>query len=109
MNTLEDRLTAALRETGEEITRGSVPPLVLDPPRRRPRVPGHASRRRWATRLTPLAAAAAVAAVVAASLAISATFHGPAQAPGIRGAGRPAARLPEGRRRSARCRPITSA
>ena len=31
MNTLEDRLIAALRETGEEITRGSVPPLVLDP------------------------------------------------------------------------------
>jgi hypothetical protein len=82
MNTLEDRLTAALRETGEEITRGSVPPLALDTPRRRPRVPGNASRRRWATRLTPLAAAAAVAAVVAASLAISATFHGPVQGRG---------------------------
>lgn len=80
MNTLEDRLTAALRETGEEISRDSVPPLVLDRPRRRPRVPGQAGRRRWATRLTPLAAAAAVVVVaVAASLAISATFHGPIQ------------------------------
>lgn len=82
MNTLEDRLTAALRETGEEITAGSVPPLVLDAPRRRPRVPGTASRRRWTTRLTPLAAAAAVAAVVAASLAVSATFHGRLRAGG---------------------------
>jgi hypothetical protein len=29
MNTLEDRLTAALRETAEEITGDSVPPLRL--------------------------------------------------------------------------------
>jgi hypothetical protein len=80
MNTLEDKLTSALRETGEEITGGSVRPLVLDPPLRDPRVRGNASRRRWLARLTPLAAAAAVAAVIAASLAISATFHGRIQA-----------------------------
>jgi hypothetical protein len=79
MNTLEGRLTAALRETGEEITGDSVPPLVLAAPPRRPRDLGGASRRRWVTRLTPLAAAAAVVAVVAVSLAISATFHGPIQ------------------------------
>ena len=82
MNTLEGKLTAALRETGEEITGGSVPPLILDPPRRPLCAPGNASRRRWLTRLTPLAAAAAVAAVIAASLAISATFHGRIQAAG---------------------------
>jgi hypothetical protein len=82
MNTLEDRLTAALRETGEEISRDSVPPLVLDRPRRRARAGDGASRRRWMTRLTPLAAAAAVAAVVTASLAISGTFHGRLRAAG---------------------------
>ena len=82
MNTLEGKLTAALRETGEEITGASVPPLILNPPRRPLRAPGNASRRRWLTRLTPLAAAAAVAAAIAASLAISATFHGRVQAAG---------------------------
>jgi hypothetical protein len=74
MNQLEDRLAASLRDTGEEITPDSVPPLRLRDTRRRvtvPRLP-----RRWMTWLTPLAAAAAVAAVVATSLAISATFHG---------------------------------
>ena len=80
MNTLEGKLVAALRETGEEITGESVRPLVLDPPRHHPRVRGGASRRRWLARLTPLAAAAAVAAAIAASLAISATFHGRVQA-----------------------------
>jgi hypothetical protein len=79
MNTLEGRLTAALRETGEEITGDSVPPLVLGPLGHRPRGRDGARRRRWVTRLTPLAAAAAVAGVVAASLAVSATFHGPIQ------------------------------
>ena len=75
MNTLEDRLTAALRETGEEISRESVRPLVLEPPGDRPRSRNGASRRHWLVRLTPLAAAAAVAAVIAA-LAISTPFHG---------------------------------
>jgi hypothetical protein len=82
MNTLEGKLTAALRETGEEITGDSVPPLVLAPPRHRPSAGDSARRRRWATRLTPLAAAAAVAAVIAASLAISGTFHGRLRAGG---------------------------
>jgi hypothetical protein len=74
MNRLEDRLTAALRDTGEEISPDSVPPLRLHDGRRRvtlPRLP-----RRWMTGLTPLAAAAAVAVVVVASLPISAMFHG---------------------------------
>ena len=74
MNRLEDRLGAALRDTGEEISPASVPPLRLRSPRRRvalPRLP-----RRWMTWLTPLAAATAVAAVVVTSLAISTTFHG---------------------------------
>ena len=73
MNTMEDKVRLALRETGEEIGPHSVPPLRLPGTRRTrlPRIPG-----RWGTWLTPLAAAAAVAAVVAASLAISTTFHG---------------------------------
>ena len=71
---IEDRLAAALRDTGEEITPDNVPPLRLRGAQRRvtlPRLP-----RRWMTGLTPLAAAAAVAAVVVASLSISAMFHG---------------------------------
>jgi hypothetical protein len=73
MNTMEDKVRMALRETGEEIGPRSVPPLRLRGTRRArlPRVPG-----RWGAWLTPLAAAAAVAAVVATSLAISTTFHG---------------------------------
>jgi hypothetical protein len=84
MNQLEDRLAAALRDTGEEISPDSVPPLRLRGARRRvtlPRLP-----RRWIAGLTPLAAAAAVAVVVVASLPISAMFHGH-----IRGAGPAAA------------------
>jgi hypothetical protein len=80
MNQLEERLTAALRDTGEEIGPHNVPPLRLPGRQRRvtvPRLP-----RRWMAWLTPLAAAAAIAAVVAASLAISATFHGHARGPG---------------------------
>ena len=79
MNTMEDKVRLALRETGEEISPHSVPPLRLRGTRRTrlPRVPG-----RWGTWLTPLAAAAAVAAVVAGSLAISATFHGHARSTG---------------------------
>ena len=88
MNTMEDKVRMALRDTGEEISPHSVPPLRLPGTRRTrlPRIPG-----RWGTWLTPLAAAAAVAAVVAASLAISTTFHGhtrgtgPATAPRFHG------------------------
>lgn len=73
MNTTEDKVRLALRDTGEEISPHSVPPLRLRGTGRArlPRVLG-----RWSTWLTPLAAGAAVAAVVAASLAISTTFHG---------------------------------
>ena len=80
MNTVEDKVRMALRETGEEIRPHTVPPLRLRGGRRRdrlPRIPG-----RWGTWLTPLAAAAAVAAVVATSLAISTTFHGHTRATG---------------------------
>jgi hypothetical protein len=77
MNTVEDRLRAAMRETAGEVTPRSVPPLHLDRPRGRGRgLAGPAARRRWAAWLTPLAAAASVTAVVAASLAISTAFHG---------------------------------
>lgn len=73
MNTIEDKVRLALRETGEEVGPHTVPPLQLRGTRRTrlPRIPG-----RWGTWLTPLAAAAAVAAVVSTSLAISTTFHG---------------------------------
>jgi len=82
MNTLQDRLIAALRETGEAITEGSVPPLRLTSAPRRLGRPAGAGRSRWLTRLAPLAAAASVAAVVVASLAISAPFRGPMQGRG---------------------------
>jgi hypothetical protein len=64
MNTVEDRLRAALRETAGEVTPQSVPPLRL-----------HGARRRWASWMTPLAAAASVTVVVAASLAIPTALH----------------------------------
>jgi hypothetical protein len=85
MNTIEDKVRMALRETGEEISPHSVPPLRLGGTRRTrlPRIPG-----RWGTWLTPLAAAAAVTAVVAASLAISTTFHGRARSTGQAAAAR---------------------
>ncbi|HEY3958075.1 MAG TPA: hypothetical protein VGM53_32315 [Streptosporangiaceae bacterium] len=80
MKTLESKLTAALRETGEEVAGESVPPLCLLPARSRPGMTGGRPRRRWLTRLTPLAAAAAVAGAVAGSLAISGSFAGRLQA-----------------------------
>jgi hypothetical protein len=85
MNTMEDKVRLALRETGDEIGPHTVPPLRLRGARRTrmPRIPG-----RWGTWLTPLAAAAAVAAVVAGSLAISATFHGHARSTGQAAAAR---------------------
>jgi hypothetical protein len=84
MNTVEDRLRTALRETAGEVTPQSVPPLRLHGARRRGRA-HPAARRRWAAWLAPLAAAASVTAAVAASLAISTAFHG-----GHRAASRPA-------------------
>jgi hypothetical protein len=75
MNTVEDRLRAALCETAGEVTPQSVPPLRLHGARRRG-VTGPAARRRWAGWLTPLAAAASVTAVVAASLVIPTALHG---------------------------------
>ena len=75
MNTVEDRLRTALRETAGEVTPQSVPPLRLHGTRRRG-MAGPAARRRWVAWLAPLAAAASVTAVVAASLAISTAFHG---------------------------------
>ena len=74
MNTVEDTLRAALRETAGEVTPQSVPPLRLPGARRRG-MAGPAARRRWAGWLTPLAAAASVTAVVAASLAIPTALH----------------------------------
>jgi hypothetical protein len=76
MNTVEDRLRAALRETAGEVTPQSVPPLRLHGARHGAGRAGHAGRRRWAAWLTPLAAAASAAAVIAASLSISAVFAG---------------------------------
>jgi hypothetical protein len=70
MNTLEDKVRAALRETAGEITPRSVPPLRLHDARR-PGPLGGVARRRWPTWLVPLAAAASVAIVIAASLAVS--------------------------------------
>ncbi len=69
MNTLEDRMRQALRETAEDISWTDVPPL---------RLPDGAGRGRlargwrgWPPWLTPLAAAAAVAAVLAATFALT--------------------------------------
>ena len=74
MNTLEDKVRAALRETAGQIAPASVPPLRLHDDRRRPGPP-NVTRRRWPAWLTPLAAAASVAIVIAASLAISGVLH----------------------------------
>ena len=101
MNTMEDKVRLALRETGEEIGPHTVPPLRLRGTRRTglPRIPGW-----WGTWLTPLAAAAAVAAVVAASLAISTTFHGHTRSTGQAAAARWNGSPPAPGRRSATCR-----
>jgi hypothetical protein len=69
MNTPEDRVRWALRETAEDISATDVPLLRL------PDGPGRSRLARrwraWAPWLTPLAAAAAVAAVLAATLALT--------------------------------------
>lgn len=84
MNTLEDKIRAALRQTAEEIPPYPVPPLRLS---------GHRIRDAWHTRrhrmgpwLTPLAAATAVAAVVVASVAIPRVI-GAHRPPAAHGAG----------------------
>jgi hypothetical protein len=80
MNTVEDKVRLALRETGAEIGAHTVPPLRLRGGRsgaRPPRIPG-----RVGTWLAPLAAAAAVLAVVAGSLGISTVFRGHARGTG---------------------------
>src|SRR5581483_5943596 len=78
MNTSEDRVRQALRETAEDISPTDVPLLRL------PDGPGRSRLARgwrgWPSWLTPLAAAAAVAAVLAATLALT---GGPAR-PGHR-------------------------
>jgi hypothetical protein len=73
MNTLEDQVRAALRETAGEITPLGVPPLRLQDGRSQ-RPPAVATRR-WPAGLVPLAAAASVAIVIVISLAISGAIH----------------------------------
>ena len=73
MNTLEDQVRAALRETAGEIAPASVPPLRLHDGRSQ-RPPAVATRR-WPAGLVPLAAAASVAIVIVISLAISGAIH----------------------------------
>ena len=79
MNTLEDRIRAAVVQTAEEIAPGSIRPLSLQdqvPSGRRTRAgraakAGRRGSARWPRALIPIAAAASVIAVVAASLAIT--------------------------------------
>ena len=72
MNTIEDRLRAAVQAAAGTVAPGSAPPLNLpgQPGRRlgRARRPRRGGWPRW---VTPLAAAASVIAVIAASLAIT--------------------------------------
>jgi hypothetical protein len=90
MNTTEERLLAAIRETAAEITPGSTLPLSLpEPARRAPRqrLRGQrpSGRRRpsgWRRALAPAAAAASVIAVVAASLVITGGGGTHGQGPG---------------------------
>jgi hypothetical protein len=81
MNTLEDRVRAAIRATAEEIAPGSIPPLSLAAKMQR-RWPGPAGLARgrtgWRRVLVPLAAAASVVAVVTVSLALTRPTHSPA-------------------------------
>ncbi len=98
MNTIEDRLRAAVRAAADTVPPDSAPPLrllgqpgrlrVLDQ-RHRPGGPGRQYRGTWPAALAPLAAAASVIAIVAISLAIGA--GAPGRHPGPQGAGRRAA------------------
>jgi hypothetical protein len=87
MNTLEDRIRAAVVQTAEDIAPGSIRPLSLygqGSVGHRTRGGGGAKlgRRvvRWPRVLIPIAAAASVIAVVAASLAITGNLGGPRSA-----------------------------
>jgi len=72
MNTLEDRVRWALRETAEDISRTDVPLLRLPEGTGRGRL-----ARGWPSWLTPLAAAAAVTAVLAATLVLTGALARP--------------------------------
>jgi hypothetical protein len=69
VTTVEDRLRAATRAAAHTVAPGSAPPLHL------PDQPARQRRHWWASRLTPLAAAAAVTAVIAGTLTISGAIH----------------------------------
>jgi uncharacterized protein (UPF0333 family) len=96
MNTLEDRIRAAVAQTAEEIGPGSIRPLSLRgqvPSGRRTRAgcvakAGRGSAR-WPRVLIPIAAAASVIAVVAASLAITGSLSGGRSAAARAHAGQP--------------------
>jgi len=96
MNTLEDRIRAAVVQTAEEIAPGSIRPLSLPgqvPPGRRARADRAATAgrgsARWPRVLIPVAAAASVIAVVAASLAITGSLSGGRSAAARAHAGQP--------------------
>ncbi len=84
MNTLDERLRAAIRATAEEITPESVPPLRARSARRaeRPAAERAGGKRLWRW-LVPACAAAAVIAIVTGSVVIS---GGRAARPGVGGA-----------------------
>ena len=87
MNTTEELLLAAIRETADEITAGSTRPLSLpEPARRVPRphllLRGGRHPSGWRRAVAPAAAAASVIAMVAASLAIAGTSGTQGQVPG---------------------------
>lgn len=78
MNTAEDKIRAALRETAEQIPSRSVPPLRLPEPARRRLLPRRPHGRHLPAWLPPLGVAAAVAAVVIGSLTAAHVIGGSA-------------------------------
>jgi hypothetical protein len=96
MNTTEDRLRTAIRETAAEIAASSTLPLSLPEPARRVprphlRLRGGQHPSGWRRAVAPVAAAASVIAVVAASLVLTSSGGSPGQGPGT-AAETPAAR-----------------
>jgi photosystem II stability/assembly factor-like uncharacterized protein len=76
MNTLEDRVRAAIGATAEEIAPGSIPPLTLPGFNAAPRSPGRRPSGPGRSRaIAGLAAAAAVLVVVAGAYAVSNAIH----------------------------------